>query len=85
MLVKSENPVDPGVNFGCFVSWWTTPASASLQPDKRFGFDLQCQLHPGAGASLQFPEGTAPPARPDLTGRSNWSVRAEVEARNHVD
>jgi hypothetical protein len=58
--------VDPGVNFSCFVLWWTTPASASLKPDKRFGFDLQCQLQPSRRASLQFPEGTAPPARPDL-------------------
>jgi hypothetical protein len=32
--------MDPGVNFSCFVLWWTTPASASLKPDKRFGFTL---------------------------------------------
>jgi hypothetical protein len=63
--------VDPGVNFSCFVLWWTTPASASLKPDKRFGFDLQCQLQPSRRASLQFPEGTAPPARPDLLAARN--------------
>jgi hypothetical protein len=48
-----------------------TPASASLKPDKRFGFDLQCQLHTRAGASLQFPEGTAPRVRPDLLAARN--------------
>jgi hypothetical protein len=53
------------VNFGCFVLRWTTPTSASLKPDKRSGFDLQCQLHPRAGASLQFPEGTGSPVRPE--------------------
>ena len=54
------------MNFSCFALSRTTQASASLKPDERFGFDLQYQLHPRAGASLQFPEGTAPrgPARP---------------------
>jgi hypothetical protein len=32
--------VDPGVNFSCFVLWWTTPASGSLKPDKCFGFAI---------------------------------------------
>jgi hypothetical protein len=50
--------VDPGVNFSCLVDH---AASGSLKPDKRFGFDLQCQLHPRAGVSLQFPEGTGSP------------------------
>jgi hypothetical protein len=56
-------------------------ASASLKPDKRFGFDLQCQLHPRAGASLQFPEGTAPRARPDLLAARNALRRLRHEAR----
>ena len=73
--------MDPGVNFSCFVLWWTTPASASLKPDKCFGFDLQCQLHPRAGASLQFPEGTAPRARPDLLAARNALRRLRREAR----
>ena len=42
------------MNFSCFVLSRTTPTSALLKPDERFGFDLQCQLHLRAGASLQF-------------------------------
>ena len=42
------------MNFSCFVLSRTTPTSALLKPDERFGFDLQCQFHLRAGASLQF-------------------------------
>ena len=54
------------MSLSCFISWQTAQASAPMKPGKRFGFHLQCQLHPRAGVSLQFPEGTAPEVRPDL-------------------
>jgi hypothetical protein len=59
------------VSLSCFMSWQTAQASAPMKPGKRFGFHLQCQLHPRAGASLQFPEGTAPRVRPDLLAARN--------------
>jgi hypothetical protein len=86
--------VDPGVNFGCFVLRWTTPTSASLKPDKRFGFDLQCQLHPRAGASLQFPEGTGSPGPAGTCSRratpfansadSDQAAQAPCPTNSHV-
>jgi hypothetical protein len=62
--------VDPGVNFGCFVLRWTTPTSASLKPDKRFGFDLQCQLHPRAGAAIPGGDGLPGSCRNLLAARN---------------
>jgi hypothetical protein len=48
------------VNFSCFVLSRTTQASASLKPDERFGFDLQCQLHPRAGPRCNSRRGRLP-------------------------
>ena len=73
--------MDPGVNFSCFVLWRNHAGVGVMEARRRFGFDLQCQLHPRAGASLQFPEETAPRARPDLLAARNALRRLRHEAR----